>query len=76
MGYKIFNPQETLPDSISTIVLSSYVLNDKLKEEARIIYKNKEIIDVYQYWEQQGYHFTKDFWFGTKADRDVGFPNE
>ena len=71
LGYKIYKPGETLPESIKAVLLSSYLNLDEFKAEADKLYGKLEIIDIYQYWKECGYCFWKDFWYGTENDWKV-----
>lgn len=70
----IFQPGESLPDTIKGVLLSSQICLEDLKEEADKLYADLEVIDMYQCWEQAGYHFSREFYFVVDADYDVGFP--
>ena len=74
---EFFLPGEKLPDSIKTVLLSSYIYLDELKSEAEEFYGGVEIMDVYQYWKENGYDFqSREFWFGLDSDYEVGFPED
>lgn len=68
LGYKICEPSDKLPESIKVVFISTYLNRDELKTEVKEAYENLAIIDIYQYWADQGYLFWKDFWYGTKDD--------
>lgn len=72
LGYKIYKTDEALPENIKAVLLSSYLNLDELKTEADRLYSNQEIIDIYRYWEDCGYCFWKDFWYGTENDWKAG----
>lgn len=76
LGVPIFEPGERLPDTMQAILLSSKIYLEELKEEAKSLYGELEVIDIYQYWEQAGYYFSRDFWFGQDEDYEVGFPED
>lgn len=63
-------------DGIRAILLSSFIYLDELRAEARDIYREMEIIDIYDDWKQAGYPFQNDFWYGLETDREVGFPHD
>ena len=71
LGYKIYKTGEPLPKKVKAVILSTYLNADELGEDTKRLYSDLEIIDIYSIWEKQGYHFWKDFWFGTKEDWDV-----
>ncbi len=72
----IFEPGERLPDTIQAILLSSKIYLEELKEESRSLYGRLEVMDIYQYWEQRGYLFKREFYFGRDEDYEVGFPED
>lgn len=76
LGMPIFEPGERLPSTMQAILLSSKIYLKELKEEAKNLYVDLEIIDMYQYWEQAGYPFIREFYFGMDADYEVGFPED
>ena len=77
LNAEFFLPGEKLPDSIKTVLLSSYIYLDELKSEAEEFYGGVEIMDVYQYWKENGYDFqSREFWFGLDSDYEVGFPED
>lgn len=73
LGYRIYQPEDALPSSIKVILLSGRTNQEELQSEAKKIYNGLEIIDIYQYWRDCGYSFTRDFWFGLESDRDIEF---
>jgi hypothetical protein len=77
LGYQIYNTGGVnIPKGITTILLSSYCHLDELREEAQRYYGEYEIIDIYQYLGQHGYHLKKEFYYQyySDSDWDVGFP--
>lgn len=74
MRNPIFTLSEQLPDTVQAILLSSKIYLEELKEEAKNLYVDLEMIDIYQYWEQAGYPFKREFYFGMDADYEGGFP--
>lgn len=73
LGYQIYAPDDKLPDNIKAVLLSTYKNLGEFKDEANKTYNDLEIIDIYQYWRDYGYTFTKDFCFGLDTDRDIEF---
>lgn len=73
LGYIVYNTGDHIPNSIKAILLSSYDNLKTLQAEAGKIYTDLEIINIYQYWETKGYHFTGNFWIGLEEDRDIVF---
>lgn len=67
-GFRIYKPGATLPENIKAVLLSTYLNLDELRAEADKMYGNLEIIDIYQYWNDRGCCFWKDFWYGTEND--------
>jgi hypothetical protein len=76
LGIPIFEPGKRLPDTMQAVLLSSKIYLEELKEEAKSLYGELDSIDIYQCWEQAGYHFSRDFWFGQDVDYEVGFPED
>ena len=60
-------------DSIKVVLLSYYEHQEELRFEAERIYNGFEIIDIYQFWKEQGYSFPRDFWYGLEEDREIPF---
>lgn len=73
LGYPIYMPEDRLPDDIKAVLLSTYENLEALKHEADRLYSDLEVIDIYQYWRDCGYSFTKNFWYGLDSDRDIEF---
>lgn len=76
IGVPIFRPGESLPDTVKAVLLSSQIYLEDLRKEADKLYGDLEVIDMYQCWEQAGYHFSREFYFGVDADYEVGFPED
>jgi hypothetical protein len=76
LEYQIYKYPEGISKSITTILLSSYWHMKELREEAKAFYGGYKTIDIYQYLEQHGYHFTKEFYHGLESDWNVGFTLE
>lgn len=60
-------------DKIKAVLLSDYENQEKLQSEIERIYNDPEIIDIYQFWKEQGYSFPGDFWYGLEDDRKIPF---
>ena len=68
LGYRIYGSDETLPANIKTVLLSTFINLDEMKADADERWPDLAKLDVYAAWAAQGYHFWKDFWYGTKDD--------
>lgn len=76
LGYPIYQPEDKLPDNIKAILLSTYENLEELRCETQKIYSALEVMDIYQYWKECGYAFSKNFWYGLESDRDIEFLKE
>lgn len=76
LGYTIYQPEDELPGNIKAVLLSTYENMEVLKYETQRMYSNLEVIDIYQYWKDCGYAFTRDFWCGLESDLDIDFLKE
>lgn len=68
LGYRVYQAGDVLPKNIKAVMLSSHDNLAELKGEAKKIYSNLEMIDIYEYWKGCGYFFTRDFWYGLEED--------
>lgn len=73
-------PAERIADSkVRAIVLSSFDHLEELRKEAATYPDNIDIIDIYEYLEDQGINCNNNFYaidYMTDEDYDVGFPFE
>lgn len=76
LGYSVYKPGDRLPDDIKAVLLSTYENLGESRNEADRLYSGLEVIDIYQYWRDYGYSFTKAFWFGLDSDWDIEFLRE
>lgn len=76
LGYTIYQPEDKLPSNIKVVLLSTYENMEVLKYETQKVYSGLEIIDIYQYWKDGGYAFTRNFWGGLESDLDIEFLKE
>lgn len=76
LGYPIYHPADKLPSNIKAVLLSTFENLETLKYEIDKQYSDLEIIDIYQYWKNCGYAFTKNFWYGLESDKDIEFLKE
>lgn len=76
LGYSIYLPGDKLSDNIKVVLLSTYDNRDILKCDIQKQYSDLEIIDIYQYWRNCGFNFSKNFWYGLEADWDIAFLKE
>lgn len=60
-------------DKIKAVLLSDYEHREELRFEAERKYNDFEIIDIYQFWKEQGFSFPGDFWYGLEQDRKIPF---
>ncbi len=74
LGVPIVGDVQELFGKAKTVILSSFLYLDELKEEAQKYYDFLEIIDIYEYMEKCGYEFNNVFWWGKDSDWNVGFP--
>lgn len=56
---------------MQNILLSSFFRLEELQNEAKKIYKNMNIINIYNYWESFGFRFNNDFWYGLDQDHQI-----
>ena len=75
-GFPIVKPKEKLSKKIHAIVLSSYFLKEDLKTEIGQFYQDREVIDLYQIFEDHGLHFNREFIYGLDTDYDIEIPTE
>lgn len=71
LGYRVYQVEDVLPDNIKAVLLSTHDNLVELKTEAKKVYSNLAIIDIYEYWKGCGYNFTRDFWYGLEEDHEI-----
>jgi len=76
MGIPIMNLDECLDSDVSSIVLSSFYIQDMLRKEAENYSDKVDVVDFYQFLEEEGYSCKRDFFWEFAPDDlfDVGFP--
>lgn len=71
LNIPVVSQNEILGCEVQNILLSSFFRLEELQNEAKKIYKNMNIINIYNYWESLGFRFNNDFWYGLDQDHQI-----
>lgn len=71
LGTDVISPDNPLPREIKAVLLSSKHSLPMLREEAKKIYSEYDIIDIYKVLEVNGFECVNEFYYGDRKCYDV-----